>query len=159
MPTSGKVKAALFQALPKVEGEIVDLGSGWGTLVFPLAKAFPECQITGYETSPIPFALSLLRQMLQPRSNLLIKREDLFSAPLENAALVVCYLYPKAMKKLQSKFERELKEGAIVISHTFALPDWQPSKVIEVQDLYRTKIYIYSFKKAKKNPETVTGLF
>jgi hypothetical protein len=143
MPTSPRVKAALFASLPTVEGTIADLGSGWGTLVFPLADRYPKCQVIGYETSPIPYTLSLLRQTVQRRANLSLIRRDFFEASLENAALVLCYLYPKAMTRLQDKFDRELKNGAFVISHTFALPEWQPLKVVEVNDLYRTKIYIY----------------
>lgn len=144
MPTSRKVKAALLETLPYSSGEIVDLGSGWGTLVFPLAQAFPHSKVTGYETSPLPLAFSRLRLAVEPRANLSLKREDFFHISLENVDLVLCYLYPGAMQKLQGKFERELKEGAIVVSHTFALPGWIPYKVLEVNDLYKTKIYFYS---------------
>lgn len=139
MPTSPKVKAALFKVLPKVEGTIIDLGSGWGTLLTPLAKAYPHSKIIGYETSWVPYLVSKLRK----RPNLSIIRRDLFSISLENATMVICYLYPGAMKRLQTKLDRELKKGTWVVSHTFALPGWKPLKVVEVNDLYRTKIYLY----------------
>jgi hypothetical protein len=52
-------------------------------------------------------------------------------------------LYPEAMKRLRYKFEEELKPGALVISNTFAVPGWQSMSVIELEDLYRSKIYKY----------------
>lgn len=141
MPTSAKVKAELIKSLPECRGTIIDLGSGWGTLLIPLSHANREAQIIGYETSPIPFAFSYLRTLLCP--NLHIYRRDFFSVSLENATMVICYLYPGAMQKLQRKFDQELKPGSWVISHTFALPDWKPVKIVQVDDLYRTKIYLY----------------
>ncbi|MBI3211715.1 MAG: SAM-dependent methyltransferase, partial [Simkania negevensis] len=40
MPTSKKIKEALFAHLPAMQSgkKIIDLGSGWGNLVFPLSK-------------------------------------------------------------------------------------------------------------------------
>jgi len=40
---------------------IVDLGSGWGTLVVGLARAFPGASVQGLEMSPFPFLVSRLR--------------------------------------------------------------------------------------------------
>jgi hypothetical protein len=51
------------------------------------------------------------------------------------------------MERLRPKFERELKSGSLVVSHTFAVPGWVPESVWQVDDLYRTKIYLYVFKK------------
>ena len=47
------------------------------------------------------------------------------------------------MVRLQAKFERELKRETLVISSTFAVPAWKPRQIIEVDDLYHTKIYVY----------------
>lgn len=144
MPTSPKVKKQLFQILPKgIQGKIVDLGAGWGTLTFPLAEFYPDQQVIGYESSPIPFVYTKLAQQMARISNLKIVYADFFKINLGEAGLVVCYLYPGAMKKLKDKFEAELKPGTVVISHTFAVPDWSPKQVIHTDDLYKTPIYIY----------------
>ena len=47
------------------------------------------------------------------------------------------------MKRLKEKLEAELKPGTLVISNTFAIPGWAYEKMLEVDDLYRTKIYLY----------------
>ncbi len=145
MPTSRKVKEALLRMAPKdLEGTLYDLGSGWGTLVIPLAKRYPQCQVIGVESSPIPYSISYFRK--NP-NNLRLLREDFFAISLENATMIACYLYPGAMLKLRDKFEEELHTGAWVISHTFAVPDWKPLQTVTVNDLYHTKIYLYQIGK------------
>lgn len=88
MPTSTKVKRVLFEALPKhLEGEIVELGSGWGTLCFPLAKRYPNCRVIGYETSIIPYVVSQLVQLFLKQKNLKFIRKDFFKVPLSHATV------------------------------------------------------------------------
>jgi len=143
MPTSPKVKRRLLEILPVVQGRIYELGSGWGTLAFSLSRHYPEAQIIGFETSPVPYWISKLCLNLSSSRNLTFERRDFFNVELKDATMVVCYLYPGAMRKLGEKLIQELKPGALIISHTFALPGWEPKATYEVDDLYRTKIYIY----------------
>jgi len=141
MPTSNKARKALMSLLPTLEeGRVVELGSGWGNLIFPLSKKYKKCQIIGYENSPIPYVFSSL---INYAPNLKIVRQNFFKHPLGDADLVVCYLFPKGMTQLKTKFERELKGGTPVVSHTFAIPGWTPKKTIEVDDIHRSKIYLY----------------
>ena len=85
--------------------------------------------------------------MLAKLPNGRLQRRDFFSMDLADAGLVVCYLYPGAMEKLKVKFERELKPGCWVITHTFAVPGWKAEAVYPVDDLYRTQIYVYRIPK------------
>lgn len=150
-PTSSKAKRCLLKALPdKLEGKILELGSGWGTLAVPLAKTYKNCSVIGYEISPLPFFVSWVRVRFSGVSNLKLLRQDFFKVDMSDASLIVCYLYPGAMRKLKEKFEKELKPGTYVISNTFAIPGWQPISVHEVNDLYRTKIYVYRIHKIKQ---------
>ena len=148
MPSSLKAKRCLLSALPQpLHGKIYELGTGWGTLLFPLARQYPDCQVVGFETSPIPYLVSRIRQLYCRLPNVVLERRDFFSVLYGDADLIVCYLYPGAMRKLQVKFDRELKPGTWVVSNTFALPGWTPVSVIEVRDLYYSKIYVYLFDK------------
>mgnify|MGYP005848385611 CR=1 FL=1 len=95
VPTNRRVRATLLAALPaRVEGTIFELGSGWGTLAFPLARRYPGFPVEAYELSPVPWAFSRLRAFLTPYPNLTIHRRNFHRASLSAAALVVCYLYP-----------------------------------------------------------------
>ena len=77
------------------------------------------------------------------RPNLTLRRADFFAAPLGDAAVVCCYLYPGAMRRLMPKFEDELAAGALVLSHGFVVPGWAPAEVCTAGDAYGTKVYLY----------------
>lgn len=145
MPTSNKVKRHLMTLLDQeiIHSRIYDLGSGWGTLAVALADKYGDCCVTGFENSMVPYLVSLLRSRRAHHRNLTIARENFFNQPLNDADLVVCYLYPGAMEKLKIKFENELKVNTVVVSNTFAIPSWLPVKKIVVDDLYRTHLYLY----------------
>ena len=134
MPTSRKVRKALWNVLPSCDGPIYDLGSGWGHLLILLAKKYPHAKIVEYETSWVPYLVS--KVVTLPFPTITVRRKDFFGEDLSGAGLLVCYLYPGAMKKLKD-IEVPL------ITHTFALPGREPLKVNEASDLYRTKIYLF----------------
>jgi len=157
MPTSPKAKETLLSGLPPgVSGRVYELGSGWGTLVFPLAKQYPFSQVIGYETSPLPYLVSRIWQMALHLPNVTIKRVDFYTMKLNDASLIMCYLYPEAMVNLRDKFQEELKPGTWVISNTFAIPEWTPETILEVDDLYHTKIYLYKVKLNNNTASTNT---
>lgn len=145
MPTLGKVRRQLLPLLePELEGIILELGAGWGTLAFALAARCPKAKVVAFELSPIPFALCWLRQRLMPRANLELRRQDFFRASFSGASVVVCYLFPGATARLAPKLLAELPPGARILSHTFALRGWKPVRSLVVNDLYRTPIYLYT---------------
>lgn len=141
MPTSERVKTALLQHLENLKGPIVELGAGFGTLALPLAKKFPLEKIIAYENSWIPYFFLKIRSMNYPR--LVVQRQDFWEADLSESGVVVCYLYTKAMERLKIKLANELKPGTLVVSHTFAIPGWQPIAEWQADDLYKTPIYHY----------------
>lgn len=152
MPTSSKVKKELLKHIPSgIVGNIYELGAGWGTLAFALAHRYPQAKIIGLETSPVPYFFAKTMSIFSSACNLTFKRIDFLNYHLEDAEMVVCYLYPKAMKLLKEKFERELHEGAWVISHTFSVPGWIPYQTFRVKDIYLTPIYIYRFYAAQSD--------
>ena len=126
-----------------VQGRVAELGSGWGNLAFGIGKQLPQCSVVGYENSPVPFWVSQILRSVLVVSNVVFKRANFYRVSLVEFDVVVCYLYSGAMEKLREKFETELQAGAWVISHTFAVPGWKPERVVEVSDLYRTKVYVY----------------
>ena len=144
MPTSGKVKHELLALLPEdLEGEVHELGAGWGTLAWAVATRFPGAQVIGYERSLFPFLFCRLRMIVQPRKNLTMRFVDLHRADLRRARLVITYLWTGALTRLGPKFEAELPNGASVISHTFGWRGKEPELTRATADLYRTPVYRY----------------
>ena len=66
VPSSGKVKIAMIEDVAQILKEksdqlVMDLGSGWGTLLLPLAKKFPNHHFIGIEYGCIPYWVSKFR--------------------------------------------------------------------------------------------------
>lgn len=145
MPTSRHVVRVLFDLIPEGCPPRVayDLGCGWGRVVFALASQFPEARVIGIELSPLPWLFCRLRLLFQRRPNLEIRRGDFLKMPLGDADLVFCYLMIKAMRRLQAKLDSEAAPGAIVISNSFAFPDWRPQRIEIVPMDMSAWVYLY----------------
>lgn len=141
-PTSARVRSKLLETLPeKVDGNIYELGSGFGSLITVLAKTYPDQIIYGIERSPLPCWIS--RLSCRHLRNVVIIQQDIFRHEWEGAGLIVCYLYPGAMEKLSKIFNQKLKTGCYIVSHTFRLPGWEPESENKANDLYRSPVYRY----------------
>lgn len=144
MPSSAKAYHAMIELIEDSEsGPIVDLGSGWGTFILRAAKRFPERQIVGYELSLLPWLTSLVFKRILRLKNLTVYRQDFFKAKFPKAAILVCYLYPEAMKKIEDILLKEKQQVGCLISNNFALPNRQADKTIRINDFYKSPIYFY----------------
>lgn len=153
MPSSRKAKNAILQLIhdnlpKKLDGNVVELGSGFSTLAIPIAKCFQENSMIAYEISLIPYLVSKIFQFFFPQKNLTIEQKDFFDVDLNLSKLIICYLYPAAMEKLKVKFEKELQNETYLISNTFAIPGWKPISTIILNDIYQTKIYLYKYMRS-----------
>jgi cyclopropane fatty-acyl-phospholipid synthase-like methyltransferase len=134
----------VLSSLPQsLEGELFELGSGWGGLALMLARAHPHCSVIGVELSPVPWAVARLRLALARLPNCRFLLGDFHRVPLQGASAVVCYLYRGGMRRLAPKLEAELREGALVVSHTFAVPGWKPDRELDAGDWWRTRVHVY----------------
>jgi hypothetical protein len=146
-PSSGKQTKAILRMIPAdISGNVYDLGSGWGTLALAVAKHLPQCQVIGFESSPIPYAISVILASLSHARNLKFLRLDFLKTSLADAKLVLCYLYPGGMQKLKPKLERELSPGTLVISNTFSIPGWAPAEVFHGEDFFHSPVYVYKVR-------------
>lgn len=144
MPTSRRVRREIVKGLPnEINGIIYELGSGWGTLAFSLANRYPSQKIEAFETSPVPYLFCKIMQSLGYYPNLHFHRKNFFTISIKDAALIFCYLYPGAMQELKLKFENELPTNCLIISNTFRIPGWKPVNVLEFNDIYQTRVYLY----------------
>ncbi len=144
MPSSRKARRAMLAAVENsTQGPIVDLGSGWGTLVIACAKKYPHRQVIGYELSLVPWLVSLMLKYVSGLENLSLYRRDFLKADLSDARVIICYLFPRGMCSLQDKLERERGSVSLIVSNTFAMPSCQAEQVIQLDDFYRTPIYLY----------------
>jgi len=146
MMSSSKACQAMLASIDRPTlGPVIDLGSGWGTLVIALARKYPRQQVIGYELSWLPWMVSVILKYSLRLNNLTLYRQDFMKAELSNASILFCYLFPGGMLSLHEKLNRELSSEMFIVSNTFALPSCQPTKVIRLNDIYHTPIYVYSW--------------
>ncbi|MNH91175.1 hypothetical protein D3C73_437260 [compost metagenome] len=155
MPASARLRIAVANEINRLplHRTIVEAGSGWGTLALHLVRHCPGIQVTGIENSPVPWWFSRLLARLHvqfqskavaaTRSSLAWVYGDMYDYDFESADVVVCYLYPGAMKQLSEVLSERLLPGTRIISICFVLPGWRAERVITCSDLFRTPIYIY----------------
>lgn len=116
-----------------------DLGSGTGRSLAIASKEF-GLDATGFELSPILFVISKINLFLSG-TKAKIKIKNFYQADLKDADIVFCFLTPEVMKKLAPKFEKELKNGAKIVSYAFKISQWEPIKIINTDN--PGKIFIY----------------
>ncbi len=153
--SSGKACKAMLDSVEDTNsGPLIDLGSGWGTLVVAVARQYPERQVIGYELSWFPWLVSVIRKHSLGLGNLTLYRKDFRTAELGNASVLFCYLFPGGMVNLYEKLNRERFNEILIVSNTFALPSCQPTSIIRLNDLYRSPVYVYHYPKPPSTPIT-----
>jgi len=155
-PASPSVMRAVAEEVNRIEGEglLVEAGAGWGSLGLYLGKHCKGWRVEGVENSPIPLAVSKLAVWLTfgapkrvtgavaPRP-VSFRMGNIYDLSYREARAVVLYLYPGAMSRLAPMLAEHLSPGARIVSVCFALPGWQPERIVACNDLYRTQIYVY----------------
>jgi len=148
-PTSPRVRRAMLRLLPRRldaaagAGTIYELGAGWGGNALALAGSFPDHAVVAIERSPLPWLVARLRAAVSGHRNLSVRRGDFMKRDFSDAVLAVCYLSGRQMPGVAGKLRRELAPGALVLTHTFALPGWQPVDTVQADDLYKSPVYLY----------------
>lgn len=147
MPSSKKARLAMITLSDDTGvGPIYELGSGWGNLIIPLAIRYPQRQIVGYELSLLPWLISVLVKKVLGVNNVQLHRKNYLQADLSEAAVIICYLFPRGMQDLENKLKTGHDKLEYLISNNFALPSHRAVKKIQLDDLYQSPVYLYQFK-------------
>lgn len=108
----------------KTEPKIIyDLGAGDARFLIAMNKKYPHAKVIGFEKSLGAYMIGKINIYLQ-HAKVNLKLRNFFKQNLSDADIVFCYLGSEQMKKLENKFNVELKKNTIVISNTFQLPNW-----------------------------------
>ena len=142
MPTNKKTSYKILEILKNEKQEkIYELGSGFGSLAIFLATNLPNKKVIAYEVSIIPWLVSIILKRLLKTDNLHIYRKDFLFENL-NDGVLVCYLFPKGMEKLEDKiFDDTI--NTTIISNTFAFRNIKQRETLVVNDFLKTLIFIY----------------
>ncbi|MEM7769965.1 MAG: class I SAM-dependent methyltransferase [Cyanobacteria bacterium P01_E01_bin.6] len=123
---------------------IYDLGCGDGRILLTAAQ---RCGARGLgidlDPERIQEAKAAARQLgLIP--HIRFKHQDLLKVDLSTATVVTLYLLPESNLRLRHKLQTELKPGSRIITHSFDMGDWLPTRTAQVSDVINTyTIYVW----------------
>lgn len=122
------VHEVLKHAKIKKGDVLYDLGAGDGRFLHFAEKDYGAHAI-GYEVDPGVFFLAKMKQWLFGWKGKMI-RASFKNKNLENADVIVFYMMPRSLKKLQGFFEKQIAGGTRIVSYVFAIGDLKPKKII-----------------------------
>ena len=156
VPSRRLARLAMLDAVgsPVAGSTIVDTGSGWGSVVIAAARRFPQAQVVGYELSLVPFLISVILKHLLNLTNLRIVHRDFMTQDLTRAAIILCYLYPTGMQRLSTKLVADQFSG-LLISNTFTLTNMNAQRVVRIDDLFRSPVYIYHLSQGATDKDMI----
>ena len=145
VPTPERVVEQMLEAAGVTKDDVVyDLGSGDGRILIAAAEKF-KAKAVGIEINPTLVAETRQRvEELGLAELVSVQQAHLLEADLSPASVVMVYLLSSSNEQLKPKFEKELEEGARVVSHDFQFQGWKPAQTIEVKgDSRAHRIYVY----------------
>lgn len=145
VPTPEPVVEKMLEAGGLKAGEtLYDLGCGDGRILFVAAQKF-GANAVGVELSSnlVKAAEDRARQLgLQDRIKVILG--NLLDVSLRPADVVTLYLLRLSNEKLKPNLRKQLRPGARVVSHDYAIMGWKPDLVEKVVVHQRAHtIYVY----------------
>ncbi|MBP5534859.1 MAG: hypothetical protein J6Y03_05085 [Alphaproteobacteria bacterium] len=159
VPSSGKIKTKIIDDVASVLAKrkkqvVMDLGSGWGTLLLPLARKFPNHRFIGIEYGFIPCLVSKFRA--RKMKNITFYRQNFFNSNISKADIIFLFLWTRMMPKISKKCQSEAKEGTLLYVNRFPIPDMKAKREVSLGCKYDT-YYIYEVQKRHLNKKTLSA--
>jgi SAM-dependent methyltransferase len=137
------IRKALRLADLKPNEKLCDLGSGTGRVLITAAKEF-GARVIGFEYSLPLFYLSKINLFLNKIKNGVVYRKNFYEANISDADVVFLFLTPRAFRKLEDKFNKELKPGTRVVTFSSPLLFWKPKEIIPLPERNgKINLYLY----------------
>lgn len=133
VPTPQRVvDRMLALARPKPNEFLIDLGSGDGRIPITAAKRY-GIKALGIDIDPVRIGeANRNAKKAGVTDKVTFRRENLFETDISKADIITLYLLERLNMKLRPRLLSELRPGARVVSHDFAMGDWQPDRYEKV---------------------------
>ena len=114
------------------EDTVVDLGCGDGRIVIRAAKQRGARGI-GVDLDPVRIEESMKNaETAGVVGRVRFYEQDLFSADIADATVVMLYLFPEVNLRLRPKLLRDLKPGSRIVSHSHTMGEWDADLIKNV---------------------------
>lgn len=94
--------------------QIIDPGCGIGSLLIPLAQAYPQHKFIGIEWDKLLYKICLFRS--RNLRNITYFNQDMLTYDYHDTDIIVCFLVPKIIPDLQKRILETGKKGALIFS-------------------------------------------
>lgn len=122
-----QVDRMLKAAKIKKGQKVYDLGCGDGRLVYKAAKEY-GANAVGYEFSPLVWLWARFLKLFFWRSSAKVQLRNFWHQDISDADVIVCYLLPFSMEKMEERLIKQLKKGTLIVSHAFRFPNLKEVK-------------------------------
>jgi 16S rRNA A1518/A1519 N6-dimethyltransferase RsmA/KsgA/DIM1 with predicted DNA glycosylase/AP lyase activity len=124
---------------------VYDLGCGDGRILFMAVNEFGAKKAVGYELDKhLCFLTSQEIKRQNREDKIKIVNGDLFEADISEATVITLYLTTLGNNRLKSKLTKQARPGTRIVSRSFKISGWIPSKTE-----YYSHSYIYLYKTPK----------
>jgi len=123
---------------------VYDLGCGDGRIAISAARDFGARAVcVDIDPKRIEEARANVRKA-GVEDKVEVRHADLFQVDLSPATVVTLYLLESLNLKLRPKLQRELRDGARVVSQSFSMGDWKP---VSTDTVSGTPVYLWKIEK------------
>jgi SAM-dependent methyltransferase len=153
VPTPQQVVEKMLDMAKVTKKDVVyDLGCGDGRIVATAAKKYGAKGV-GIDIDParIKDSHETLEKMGVPKGLVEIRQGDALKVrDLEKATVVMLYMLPEFMEKLEPLALKKLPVGARVVAHDYPFPNWKADEQIDYKGPDREHtLYIWTVKEKK----------
>jgi len=154
LPTPEYIVDKMLELAQVKKGDVVyDLGCGDGRIVVRAAKKYGVRGV-GIDLNPERVIESLENVKEHKVEKLVkIKQGNILKEDVRKASVVMLYILPDLMAKLEPVLLKQLKPGSRVVSHAFQMDEWKAEKEITYEyegANYNLYLYIVPQKTDKK---------
>lgn len=139
------LKNIIKLAKPKKGDLIAELGSGDGRVCIALANSGnKDFMIHGYEINPFLVLISRRRiKQIGLQNKIKIYWANFWKVNLSKYNKIIFFQFSTITRRLEKKFDKELKHKTKIISHNWKLPDWKIKKQLGKKHLSQGIVYLY----------------
>jgi hypothetical protein len=133
VPTPPKVVEVMLGIAKVGQSDyVIDLGSGDGRIVIAAAKKYGARGLGVDIDGALVDTARREAQRQGVSDKVSFANRNLFITDISDATVVTMYLFPRVIMQLRPRLLQELKPGTRIVSHEFALDEWQPDAKVTV---------------------------
>ena len=144
VPTTAPVIEVMLDMAKLRDGDVVyDLGAGDGCVLIAAKKLCPGIVARGCEIVPTVWAWGKLK-IWWSGEEVDLRLKNALKEDVSDADVVLLYITPPLMAKLEPRFKRQLKPGTVVLSHAFRFPG-RPHTDDRVVQTWKGPVRVYRY--------------